>query len=138
MDNVRHIVQERLCRHGVKPSLQRMAVMEYLITHKTHPTADMIFTDLYPAIPTLSKATVYNTLNLLVERGAINMITIDEKNSRFDAMTEPHIHFRCRQCGVIHDVDMPEEKIHFGLPAGTSIESVQTYCIGLCAECNKQ
>ena len=77
--------QNRLRRYNIKPSVQRMAVLDYLMTHHTHPTADTIFNALYPSIPTLSKATVYNTLNLLTEHGVIQMITIDEKNARFDA-----------------------------------------------------
>lgn len=71
--------QNRLRRYNIKPSVQRMAVLDYLMTHHTHPTADTIFNALYPSIPTLSKATVYNTLNLLTEHGVIQMITIDEK-----------------------------------------------------------
>lgn len=128
---------EHLRKHGIKPSLQRIAIMEYLMQHTTHPTADMIFTDLYPSIPTLSKATVYNTLNLLVERGAVRMITIDEKNARFDACMHPHIHFRCRQCGVIMDIAVEREWVPV-LPDGLKVDSCQTYCIGLCPDCMKE
>lgn len=137
MDKVAYMVQEHLREHGIKPSLQRIAIMKYLMQHSTHPTADMIFTDLYPSIPTLSKATVYNTLNLLVERGAVRMITIDEKNARFDACMLPHIHFRCRCCGVIMDVIVENEFMPV-LPEGVMVDSCQTYCIGLCANCAKE
>lgn len=137
MDGVKNMVKERLLLHGIKPSLQRMAVMEYLMTHRTHPTADMIFTDLYPSIPTLSKATVYNTLNLLVERGVVRMITIEEKNARFDACMDPHIHFRCRDCGAILDVDVEAHWIPT-MPDGVTVDMSETYCIGSCAECNNK
>ena len=99
--------QNRLRRYNIKPSVQRMAVLDYLMTHHTHPTADTIFNALYPSIPTLSKATVYNTLNLLTEHGVIQMITIDEKNARFDARETPHLHFKCASCGEIFDFDLP-------------------------------
>lgn len=135
MDKIKNIVKERLQLHGIKPSLQRMAVMEYLMTHRTHPTADMIFSDLYPEIPTLSKATVYNTLNLLVERGVVRLITIEEKNARFDACMDPHIHFRCRSCGAILDVDVESHWIP-PMPEGITVEMSETYCIGYCAQCN--
>ena len=95
--------QNRLRRYNIKPSVQRMAVLDYLMTHHTHPTADTIFNALYPSIPTLSKATVYNTLNLLTEHGVIQMITIDEKNARFDARETPHLHFKCASCGEIFE-----------------------------------
>ena len=104
-------VQNRLRRYNIKPSVQRMAVLDYLMTHHTHPTADTIFNALYPSIPTLSKATVYNTLNLLTEHGVIQMITIDEKNARFDARETPHLHFKCASCGEIFDFDLPPLQI---------------------------
>ena len=62
---------EQLTLHGVKPSVQRLAVMEYLLTHRTHPTVDEIYRALVSKIPTLSQATVYNTLKLFVSHGWI-------------------------------------------------------------------
>lgn len=137
MNGIKNMVRERLELHGIKPSMQRMAVMEYLMTHRTHPTAEMIFTDLYPDMPTLSKATVYNTLNLLVERGVVRMITIEEKNARFDACMDPHIHFRCRECGAILDVNVEAHWVP-AMPAGVTVDMSETYCIGYCAECNQK
>ena len=137
MDAVKHIAKERLELHGIKPSMQRMAVMSYLMTHRTHPTAEMIFNDLYPEMPTLSKATVYNTLNLLVSRGVVRLITIEEKNGRYDACMDPHIHFRCRDCGSIIDVDVESHWIPT-MPKGVTVEMSETYCLGSCSECNKK
>ena len=93
MDTLRSHIQQRLVEHGIKPSLQRIAVLEYLMTHATHPTVDTIFSDLYPSIPTLSKATVYNTLKLLVQCGAVNMITIEEKNACYEDCNKRYMHF---------------------------------------------
>lgn len=95
---------DHLEKYGIKPSPQRIAVMDYLMKNRTHPTADEIYTALAPSIPTLSKTTVYNTLNLLVENGAAQSITIDERNVRFDAETMNHAHFRCIKCGRIIDL----------------------------------
>jgi len=72
---------ECLMDHGVKPSVQRIAIMDYLLKNRTHPTAEEIYSALVNLIPTLSKTTVYNTLKLFVEQGAALMLTIDEKNS---------------------------------------------------------
>ena len=72
---------------GVHPSQQRLAIMDYLMKHRTHPTADEIFTALLPSMPTLSRTTVYNTLKVLVEHNAILNINIEEKNARFDGCT---------------------------------------------------
>lgn len=128
--------QNKLRRYNIKPSVQRMAVLDYLMTHHTHPTADTIFNALYPSIPTLSKATVYNTLNLLTEQGVIQMITIDEKNARFDARETPHLHFRCNECGEIFDFDLPL----FAMDALKEFEvtDIQMYCKGVCPSCQKK
>mgnify|MGYP003302804091 CR=1 FL=1 len=65
-----------LLEHGIKPSMQRIAIMDYLLTHKDHPSIDAIFMALSKKMPTLSKTTVYNTLKLFVENGAAQMLKI--------------------------------------------------------------
>ncbi len=77
----------RLLEHNIKPSMQRIAIMNYLMEHRTHPSADEIYTALSPSMPTLSKTTVYNTLRLFSEQGAAQMLTIDERNTNFDGDT---------------------------------------------------
>ena len=66
-----------LISYNIKPSVQRIAIMDYLLAHKTHPSIDEIYLALCKDIPTLSKTTVYNTLKLFVEHGAALMLTID-------------------------------------------------------------
>ena len=95
-------VVERLQSHSIKPSVQRMSIMRYLMEHLTHPTVDEIYTSLSPEMPTLSKTTVYNTLKLLSDHGAIQTLTIDERNTCYDADTTPHAHFLCKRCGRIY------------------------------------
>ena len=97
-------VIKRLQNHNIKPSVQRIAIMSYLMEHRTHPSVDEIYTALAPSIPTLSKTTVYNTLKLLSEQGAAQTLTIDERNTCYDAETSPHAHFLCKQCGKIYDM----------------------------------
>ena len=99
----------RLLEYNIKPSMQRIAIMEYLMEHRTHPSADEIYTALSPSMPTLSKTTVYNTLKLFAEQGAALMLTIDERNANFDADTSPHAHFICKRCGNIYDLELPIE-----------------------------
>ena len=88
--------------------MQRIAIMEYLMDNPIHPSADDIYTALSPSMPTLSKTTVYNTLKLFSEQGAALMLTIDEKNTNFDADTSVHSHFLCKRCGHIYDLKCPE------------------------------
>lgn len=71
--------------HNIRPSVQRIAILKYLLEHRIHPTVDDIYLALNPTMPTLSKTTVYNVLRNLVENGAVLALTIDEKNVRYDA-----------------------------------------------------
>ena len=99
---------------------------------------DEIYTELLPQIPTLSKTTVYNTLKLFVQQGTAMQIDIDEKNARFDSVMETHGHFRCKACGCIIDIPLPE--IHHLLPQNTdfSIDEAYVNVKGLCAECKSR
>lgn len=74
-------VYEYLLSYNIKPSVQRIAIMDYLLKHHTHPCIDEIYLALCKDIPTLSKTTVYNTLKLFIEHGAARMLTIDERNA---------------------------------------------------------
>ena len=70
---------DTLQNYGIHPSVQRIAIMDYLLKNHTHPTVDEVYVALCKVIPTLSKTTVYNTLRLFSEHGAALMLTIDEK-----------------------------------------------------------
>lgn len=131
---------EYLTAHGVKPSVQRMAVMEYLLEHHTHPTADEIYLALSPEMPTLSKTTVYNTLRLLTAQKAVHQLTIDERNVCFDADTSNHAHFLCTQCGKVYDVPLrnPDLLHHAEMPDGFRTEHTDLYFRGCCEECAKK
>ena len=133
---------EHLKKHGIKPSVQRIAIMEYLLTHKTHPTADEIYSALYKSIPTLSKTTVYNTLKLFVENKAALGLNIKEKNLRFDGDTSLHAHFRCLECGGIYDF-LPHQvkklnEIEQSDVDGFKIIETQVYYKGCCKACLKK
>ena len=60
----------RLVERGIRPSVQRIAIMDYLIKHPTHPTIDEVYQSLCENVPTLSRTTVYNTLRMLSEKHA--------------------------------------------------------------------
>ena len=126
-----------LTAHNVKPSMQRMAVMEYLLDHRTHPTADEIYLALHRKMPTLSKTTVYNTLKILTGKGAALQLTIDEKNCCFDADTTPHAHFLCTRCGKVYDMVLNNQHLEGNaiIPNGFQPEEVQLYFRGCCQEC---
>lgn len=128
---------KHLTDHGIKPSMQRLAVMGYLMHHHTHPTADKIYSALHPEMPTLSKTTVYNTLKLLVEQGAANQVNIDDRTACFDVVTVPHAHFLCNRCGKIFDVPLQTTDLRavVALPKGFSADQSALYFRGICKHC---
>ncbi len=89
---------------NIQPTPQRIAVVECVLTSKTHPTADEVVVAARKTCPTVSRATVYNTLNLLVEKGLIGMQTIREGAVVFDPNTHKHHHFIDEETGEIHDI----------------------------------
>lgn len=119
--------------HNIRPSVQRIAVLKYLLEHRTHPTVDEIHLALNPTMPTLSKTTVYNVLRNLVENGAVMALTIDEKNVRYDAYTHSHAHFRCIGCGELFDIEQPD--MSNSNTEGFQINNVHIYYWGKCPKC---
>jgi Fur family transcriptional regulator, iron response regulator len=97
-------VIELLRGHGIQPSAQRVAVADYVLRTEDHPSADQVFSRVSAALPMLSRATVYNTLNLLVDKGLLRQLVLAEGNVVFDPKTAPHHHFIDEETGAIHDV----------------------------------
>lgn len=88
----------------IQPTPQRIAVVEYVLQSKSHPSADDVLSYARKKCPTISRATVYNTLNLLVERGLLGMQTIREGAVVFDPNLERHHHFVDNETGAIYDI----------------------------------
>ncbi|MFC2078371.1 Fur family transcriptional regulator [Candidatus Bipolaricaulota bacterium] len=126
---------DKLRKLGLTPTIQRMAVLESLEKTRTHPTADQVLVAVRKRFPTVSRATVYNTLEALTQAGLILRITVDPAVARYDADLGPHAHFRCRLCNVVYDIAV-EDKSPLGEEvAGHQIETVRTYAYGVCARC---
>lgn len=122
-----------LISKNIKPSLQRIAIMQYMLNHLEHPTVDEVYQALAKEIPTLSKTTVYNTMTLLETAGAINSLTIDEKNIRYDSVINQHAHLKCRKCGRIFDIKMPT--MTDSESGDFEIDKIEILYYGICKEC---
>ncbi|MCK4764558.1 MAG: transcriptional repressor [Candidatus Aminicenantes bacterium] len=129
-------VGEFLKENGIKPSYQRIKIYEYLVKYYNHPTVDMIYRELVPKIPTLSKTTVYNTLNLFIEKKITAIIVIDENETRYDAGTSVHGHFQCNECARIDDIDIDLSKIEIPIPEHYEVSEQHFYFKGKCSNCN--
>jgi Fe2+ or Zn2+ uptake regulation protein len=103
---------ELLRQHGIQPTPQRLAVAKFVLFTDRHPTAEEILSKVQPGCPTLSKATVYNTLNLMAERGLLKIQNLREGAVVFDANTGRHHHFIDNQTGKIYDIPQEALDIH--------------------------
>lgn len=120
---------------GVRPSVHRMAVLSYVANRKTHPKAEEIFSAIVTEFPTVSKTTVYNSLHTLVEAGLLRELDIESASTRYDlARQVPHSHFRCKRCGKIFDMSLPE-KLDSVVAPGFKVDTADLYFNGLCPEC---
>ena len=97
---------------GLSISHQRVSILEYLYSHRNHPTADMIYRGLKEQnIPTLSRATVYNNIRAFVAAGLVNELKLGDNDRRYDIDTHDHCHFYCQKCKKIFNLDLPSELI---------------------------
>lgn len=100
-----------LQRHGVKPTPQRVVILDYLVNTPSHPTADEVLEAVQNKLPVaLSRATVYNTLNTLVDAGVIRAISTEPGRTRYDANLHEHHHFVDTETGRIFDI--PWEQVN--------------------------
>jgi Fe2+ or Zn2+ uptake regulation protein len=97
-------VVDKLRQHGIKPSTQRVAVGRFVLSTDAHPSADQVWAAVKLAMPSVSRATVYNTLNLFVEHGLLKQLALAEGRVVFDPKLEPHHHLVDQGSGEIHDV----------------------------------
>jgi len=93
-----------LAKHRIQPSAQRLAVAEYVLFTDAHPSADTVFAEVRSRVPMISRATVYNTLNLFVRKGLLRQLVLAEGKVAFDPHLAPHHHFIDETTGAIHDI----------------------------------
>ena len=95
---------QALTEHGIQPSAQRVAVADYVLYTTDHPSADQVWAEVKRSFPMLSRATVYNTLNLFTEKGLLRELVLAEGKVVFDPKLDPHHHFLDEETGEIVDV----------------------------------
>ncbi len=95
----------RKCReHGMRITPQRILILRQLLDNRNHPTAEDIYRAVCRTYPNISLATVYNTLNMLIELGEIREFAATNDSKRFDPNLHPHDHALCEVCGRLFDV----------------------------------
>ena len=118
---------------------KRNAILECLMNTDTHPSAEMVHQMLQQEHPDISQATVYRNLALFKKQGQIISVGTVNGIERFDANTDPHVHFICTGCDSV--IDMPQISVPTALSAdaekssGCHVESCQLTFTGLCGDC---
>jgi len=122
----------------LKLTPQRIAVFNYLKSTKEHPSAETIHKALKKDYPTMSLATVYKTLKVLVEVKLIQEINVGEGNFRYDGAPNPHSHIHCINCARVDDLDgIDFDSLNTIVKNNTDYEIIsnKVYFYGLCPEC---
>ena len=94
----------RLRDCGIRPTAQRVAVAKCVLNSKTHPSAEQVLRDVRRIAPTISRASVYNALDLFVRKGLLGRRPLREGKVVYDPILKPHHHFIDERTGVIYDV----------------------------------
>ena len=114
-------------KQGILPTPQRIEIAGILLEKPQHMSAEQIIEKLKSADSGVSKATVYNTLNLFAERGLVREVMVDPIRKFYDSTTHPHHHFYNVDSGELCDI--PDDQVQFAglpeLPDGTEKESVE-------------
>jgi Fe2+ or Zn2+ uptake regulation protein len=101
----------KLAACGIQPTPQRIAVAQYVLNTADHPTADHVWMNVRGRCPTLSRATVYNTLNLFTEKGLLRAQFLKEGVAVFDPHVAPHHHFIDEETGKVFDIPWDAVKV---------------------------
>ena len=127
---------------STKQFRKRNAILKYLQDTKAHPSAETVYADLKQQIPDLSMGTVYRNLNLFRQQGMANVIATVRGVERFDANTDPHVHFVCKGCDSVSDLMQMEIPGSLTSQAqalsGGDVEACSLCFTGLCRECKSK
>ena len=133
-------VSELLLAAGISPTPQRLMIYQAVAGRKDHPCVDKVYGELKRKIPTLSRTTVYKTMQLFAAAHLIGRVSIEDGEVRYDGSPHFHAHFKCRECGHLYDIEV-EPRIARALdavPEGFCKQDEQLLYFGVCPKCNKQ
>jgi Fur family transcriptional regulator, iron response regulator len=118
--------QQRLTDCGIRPTAQRVRIASLLLSAPQHLSAEQILANLRSAGARVSKATVYNTLNLFASHGLIRLLSVDGTRAWFDSNVDAHYHFHDTSSGALIDVPVPEVEFSRlpAAPPGTEVAGI--------------
>ena len=132
---IRSEIDNSFRERGLRCTSQRYAVLQYLLKHPCHPTAEEIHGAVNNRDSRVSRASVYNCLHALVGSGLVREVNLGGEATRFESHVERHHHFVCDKCGGIEDIEWfePDEIAH---RSGVEPRSIRALLLqGLCKSC---
>jgi Fur family transcriptional regulator, peroxide stress response regulator len=141
IDRTTHLSQA-LHQAGLRLTPQRLAICKLLVQSHDHPTAHMIYDKLKPEYQSLSLATVYNTLDSLVQLGVVNALgSAGDDAVHYDADTDPHVNLACVSCHRVidlhsdHVLQLEDEVVN---SSGYQLLGARVLYYGICPSCQKE
>jgi len=122
--------------YNIKITPQRLLVYSILVNSNHHLSVDEVYAELLKTLPSVSRATVYATLECFRNHNLVKDIRIDPERSYFETRTDWHHHFLCRKCGKVFDVEVkPCSPMRKCMIEDHLIEDFQGYFYGVCKKC---
>ena len=124
--------------HDLGLTKQREVVLQVIRDAREHLTANEVFVNAKELLPSISFATVYNSLRYLKDAGHIAEIQFGNGASRFDRMTQRHDHAICTKCGKLVDIEMehPADLVQLAVKYSKfKPESLEFTLRGICPDC---
>lgn len=128
-------------KKGLKITPQRLAIFKILKDNKSHPSAEEIYLKVTKDYPTISLATVYQTLETLEQIGGIKVLRCDRRKTRYDPDLSYHHHLICTGCHKITDLRQDYSKalrLPASLRGGFEIDGCNVIFYGICQECKRK
>ena len=129
-------INDLFIEKGIKPTYHRVLIYDFLQNNRIHPTAEEIYKNIIKVYSQLSKATVYNTLDLLSKKKIIKVIPLTNQENHYDDRLDFHAHFICKKCGHIYDVSVDELQLS-GIEK-FDIEEKEVILTGICKKCKTE
>lgn len=123
----RDAISRLLVEHGLQVTAQRLDIAEYVLSRPQHVSAEQILAAMRDRGSRVSKATVYNTMNLFSERGLVRTVEVDPERLYYDSTSEPHHHFFNVDTGELTDIPFSKVRLALDtdLPNGTEQDGVE-------------
>lgn len=130
-------ISGQLAGKKIKVTPQRVAILKFLLGNTAHPSVNEVYRQVRKQFPSISKATVYNTVKTLAQAGLLKEILIQQEKTLVDANPGPHHHFKCLQCRKVKDVRyeiLTAQEVN-KLLQDHQVRAVQLTMEGICPDC---